>query len=110
MDEKIEKCFLDEYSDDFNEYIDNNRLSRWCKIPEYKELSDEILKIKERYPRVTTFLENGDIELLSKEELQAVRDVLNIEHQIEGIEEKEIFKLGMKENYIFLESMDMIKV
>lgn len=110
MDEKIEKSFLDEYSDDFNEYIDNNRLSRWCKIPEYKELYDEISSIKLKYPKVIKFLEDGEFDTLSNEELQAVRDILILEHQIDSIKEKEIFKLGMKENYIYLQNMEMLKI
>lgn len=110
MDEKIEKSFLDEYSDDFNEYIDNNRLSRWCKIPEYKELYDKISSIKLKYPKVIKFLEDRNFDTLSNEELQAVRDILILEHQIDSIEEKEIFKLGMKENYIYLQNMDMLKI
>ena len=110
MEEKIEKCFLDEYSDDFDEYIDKNRIFRWMKKPEYQEINKEICDLKSRFPKVAVYMEDGKIEVLTEEELQVLRKIINLERKINGMEEKEIFKLGMKENYIYLKNMDMLNV
>ncbi len=108
--EDIEKSFLDEYSDDFNEYIDKSRVFKWMNKTEYKKINKEICDIKLKYPRVNAYLEDGKIEQLTKNELKALTQIIGLKHQIDEIEEKEIFKLGMKENYIYFESMDMLNI
>ena len=110
MEQNIEKCFLDEYSDDFEEYIDKNRIFKWMKKPEYQKINKEICDLKSKYPKVAVYMEDGKIEELTEEELRALRKIINLEKKINELEEKEIFKLGMKENYIYLESMDMISI
>ena len=105
--ENNETCFLDEYSDDLCDYIEDNRHSNWMKKTEYTELQDKISTIKSKYPNVQEFLENAEYNILTKEELEAVRKILELEHNIDTLEEKEIFKLGMKENYIYMKRMNM---
>lgn len=110
MEEKIEKSFLDEYSDDFIDYIDRYRTTKWENLEEYRDLENKISNLKSKYPKVRLFLESDEIEELNIEELNVLKKILLIGNQIDVIEEKEIFKLGMKENYIFLENMDMINI
>lgn len=110
MEEKIENGFLDEYYTDFYEYVDRNRVFKWMKKPEFQEINKQISDLKLKYPKVTAYIDEGKIEELTKEELKALRKVIDLNNKIEGLEEKEIFKLGMKENYIYLKNMDMLNV
>ena len=110
MEEKIENGFLDEYYTDFYEYVDRNRVFKWMKKPEFQEINKQISDLKLKYPKITAYIDEGEIEELTKEELKALRKVIDLNNKIEGLEEKEIFKLGMKENYIYLKNMDMLNV
>ena len=80
------------------------------KKPEFQEINKQISDLKLKYPKVTAYIDEGKIEELTKEELKALRKVIDLNNKIEGLEEKEIFKLGMKENYIYLKNMDMLNV
>lgn len=59
-------------------------------------------------------LEKGFFEEYSddfaEEELKVVSKILELQLEMDFIELKESFKLGLKEAYIYFESMDMLKI
>ena len=104
------KSFYNDYSDDFFEYIEDYKTSYLMKKKEYREIIKKVRTLKENNPKVEELVEDGKIEILSLEELKIVQELLKLGNQIDIIEQKEIFRLGMKEMLSNLEDMNIIQL
>ena len=64
----------------------------------YKDLLKQVTEIKEKHPRIIEFLEDRDaVDNLTEEEQDAIFEIMDIKERIHIIEQKEIFRMGMKE-------------
>lgn len=108
--EKSDEGFFDQYTDDFADYFENQRVMRIMLESEYKKINKAICEIKNKYPNAVTLLEDGENVKLNDEEEKAIIEILNLQEEINMIELKESFKLGFKEAYIYFKSMDMLKI
>lgn len=102
------KTFFDEYTDDFLDYLEINRMKIVRKNAEYKELEDKVSKIKADNPNVRTFLEEREAVPLTDVEQNAVLDILEIQGKMDNIEMKEVFKLGAREMFVFIKQMKLL--
>lgn len=93
-----ENSFEYYYSESIMNFIECNRFKYWKDRKEYKELLEKIIEIKEKYPKVRYFIEDGTTEELTKEELNAVYNYNLLVEKIDNIEKVEIFKLAIKES------------
>ena len=107
---KFDEGFFDQYTGDFADYFENQRVMRIMLGSEYKKINKAICEIKNKYPNVVTLLEDGEKIKLNDEEENAIIEILKLQEEINMIELKESFKLGFKEAYIYFESMDMLKI
>ena len=98
----VGKGFLNEYSDEFLEYIDKWKRKSLFKLEKYKLLEEKERKIKEEYPNVRKILEEKEITELKYEELQGLLDILDIREEKDIFEQKLCFKLGILEEKILL--------
>lgn len=105
---KDNTIFFDEYSDDFWDYMNTNRMKMLKRNKKYKEFMSKREKIKDDNPNVRTFLEDREIIDLTEDELNAVLNIFEIEEDISTIETTETFKLGVKEMILFLKQMKII--
>ena len=108
--DKFMKSFMNEYSNDLLHYFEKHRAKNLINRKDYKELRDKKRVIMEKYPKARMFLEDEKIQDMTHEELNAILQIISIEHKINIIEMKEAFKLGGKEAYIYAEEMDMIRI
>ncbi|MBS5854358.1 MAG: hypothetical protein KIC56_03930 [Clostridium sp.] len=106
---RLEDSFFDKYSDDFMDFIESHRVKKLLFNSEYKNIKDKISGIKKVYPNVINFLENNQTVTLNEEEQKAIFQILNLQGQLDLLEQKEVFKLGFKEAYIYFKSMNMLK-
>ena len=53
--EKLDEGFFDQYTDDFADYFENQRVMRIMLGSEYKKINKAICEIKNKYPNVVTF-------------------------------------------------------
>ena len=102
------KSFYNECSDEFLEYVEEYRVTYLMKKPEYKELINQIRKLKTDNPKVENLVEDGKIEILNYKELEVIQKLLNLGSQLDSIEQKEIFRLGMREMLVNLADMNLI--
>lgn len=102
------KSFFDEYTDDFLDYLEVNRIKIVRENAEYKELENKISKIKADNPNVRTFLEEREAVPLTEVEQNAVLDILEIQGKMDNIEMKEVFKLGGREMFVFIKQMKLL--
>ena len=107
---KLDEGFFEQYTDDFADYFENQRVMRIMLGTEYKKINKAICEIKNKYPNVVALLEDGEKTKLNDEEENAIMEILQFQEEINLIELKEAFKLGFKEAYIYFESMDMLKI
>lgn len=98
----IGKGFLNEYTDEFLEYIDKWKRKNLFNLEEYKKLENEERKIKEKYPNVRKFFEEKETFEFRKEELEGILDILDIREVKDVLEQKLCFKLGILEEKVFL--------
>ena len=91
--EKLDERFFDQYTDDFADYFENQRVMRIMLGSEYKKINKAICEIKNKYPNVVTLLEDGEKTKLNDEEENAIIEILKLQ-----------------EAYIYFESMDMLKI
>ena len=95
---KSDDTFFSNNSDGFTEYIEDIRYNKIFRNEEYQKIKDEIGRYKEKYPRLITFIEdNTYIENITEEEQKAIFEVMSLIEQMFMLEEKEMFKMGMKE-------------
>lgn len=102
------KSFYNECSDDFFDYIEKYRVTYLMKQSEYKELINQVRKLKRDNPKVENLVEDGKIEILNCEELKVIQELLSLGSQIDSIEQKEIFRLGMREMLTDFADMNML--
>ena len=102
------KSFFDEYTDDFLDYLETNRMKIVRENTEYKQLEEKVSKIKEENPNVRTFLEEREAVPLTDVEQNAVLDILEIQGKMDNIEMKEVFKLGGREMFVFIKRMKLL--
>ena len=102
------KSFYNECLDEFLEYVEEYRVTYLMKKPEYKELINQIRKLKTDNPKVENLVEDGKIEILNYKELEVIQKLLNLGSQLDSIEQKEIFRLGMREMLVNLADMNLI--
>ena len=93
--------FFYNYIDSIMQYIEDNRFNIWSKTKDYKEITDKMRAIKNKYPNVRTFVEDRQVVDLTKEELKAVLEYISLDDDIERLEKIETFKLGIKEGISF---------
>ena len=99
MEESKEEI-INQYTDDFADYFENQRVMKIMLGSEYKKINKAICEIKNKYPNVVTLLEDGEKTKLNDEEENAIIEILKFQEEINLIELKEAFKLGFKEAYI----------
>ena len=102
------KSFYNECSDEFLEYVEEYRVTYLMKKPEYKELINQIRKLKADNPKVENLVEDGKIEILNYKELKVIQKLLSLGSRLDSIEQKEIFRLGMREMLVNLADMNLI--
>lgn len=89
------------YIDSIMQFIEDNRFNIWSKRKDYKEITDKMRAIKNKYPNVRTFVDDRQVVDLTKEELKDVLEYISLDDDIERLEKIEIFKLGIKEGISF---------
>ena len=100
--------FFDEYSDDFYDYLNTNRVRMLKENAEYKELEVKREKVKADNPNIRAIFEDKEAVQLTEDEVKAVLDMLEIEGDINTIETIENFKLGAREMLLFLKQMRLL--
>lgn len=100
--------FYNEYFESFSGYFEEYKYDYLREQPEYKEIVNQIKNLKEEYPRITNLVEDGDIEVLNLDELQKLQELLQLRAKEDLIEQKEVFRLGMKEMFCNLKEMNII--
>ncbi len=79
------------------QFLEDNRYNIWQKRKDYKQIKDKMREIKNKYANVRLFIEDRVVTAnLTKEELKAVLEYINLDDEIERIEKIETFKLGLK--------------
>ncbi len=93
-----ENSFFYRYIDSIMQFLEDNRYNIWQKRKDYKQIKDKMREIKNKYANVRLFIEDRVVTAnLTKEELKAVLEYINLDDEIERIEKIETFKLGLKE-------------
>lgn len=100
--------FYNEYFDSFSGYFEEYKFDYLRKKPEYKEIINEIGKLKEENPKLSKLVEDGDVEILNLDELKVLQKFLQLRDQEDFVEQKEVFRLGMKEMLNNLIEMNII--
>lgn len=89
--------FFYKYTDDLMDYIEENRIKSLMQRQDYAEKNKNIEEIKNDFPKIRDYLEEGEIKRLNKKELKALLDIIGFNNDIDAIETVETFKLGLKE-------------
>lgn len=84
---------LENFSDFFENYNRNNLY----KTLDYIKISEQIKNLKSKYPKVRNFLENSEIVDLSNEEQKIILKIIKLEKDLQELELKEAFKIGLKQ-------------
>lgn len=107
--EKLQESFFNLYEDDFMEFVEQCKSDNLLQREDYKSITDKISEIKKKNPNVRIFLEETEAIELTDSEQNALLDILNYDKELDKLEQKEIFKLGFKEAYIFFNEMGLLK-
>lgn len=91
------------------ELIDQARVELKKNNIEYKNLSDKLHKIIDKYTNLQLLLEDEKIVELNTEECKQLQKVVSLDMQLRNFEERQIFFLGARENYFYLQNLRLIK-
>ena len=91
------------------ELIDQARVELKKNNIEYKKLSDKLHKIMDKYTNLQLLLEDEKIVELNTEECKQLQKVVSLDMQLRNFEERQIFFLGARENYFYLQNLRLIK-
>lgn len=105
---ETDNTFFDDFTDDFMDYLEDNRTARLRKKAEYLETEKKINKIKNENPKVRSFIDDRETVKLSEKETETVLEVLSLQGDLDTMEYKETFKLGVREVIIFLKQMNLL--
>lgn len=95
--ENDEGFFNYEYSC-FDEYLETKRIDKLRENNEYNQLRKKENELKNKYPKLTIFIEEKKpIDNLTEEEQDAILDFIENKGKMFNIEKKEIYLMGMKE-------------
>ena len=92
MDEEL-NSFFNEYQDNFMEYFETHKIKKLQNRKDFKEISNEIVELKNKYPNVQAYLEDEQIVDLSEKEREIVLKIIDLEDDLVTLEIKESFKL-----------------
>lgn len=107
---KVLDSFMNEHESSFEDYFERQKVTKFLKRNDYKELMDKKREIYEKYPIVRELFEDSITDRFSKDEIEAIEEIFRINDYRDIIERKEAFKLGFKEAYIFFEEQEMLNV
>ena len=96
-------------SAEFSELIDNARIDLKNKNLEYKNLTEKVSAIKEKYTNILSLLEDNEVENLNKEECKNLQKLLSLYSRMMDYEDREIFFLGARENYFYFKNLEILK-
>ena len=108
MEEKL-KPFIEEYSDDFYESIEDIRQYLMKYNKKYSDIKDKIHKIMDRNFNIQklfdeNYLENG----LSARECKDLSQVIVLYNNLQDILEKEIYFKGSLDSYYYFKKIGVI--
>ena len=92
MDEEL-NSFFNEYQDNFMEYFETHKSKKLQNRKDFKEISNEIVELNNKYPNVQAYLEDEQIVDLSEKEREIVLKIIDLEDDLVILEIKESFKL-----------------
>lgn len=82
----------------FDEYLETKRIDKLRENNEYNQLRKKENELKNKYPKLTRFIEEKEpIDNLAEEERDAILDFIENKSKMFNIEKKEIYLMGMRE-------------
>lgn len=93
---------------ELTECIGNLKLDLKKNNVEYKEISEKIEDIKEKYPTIRNFLEDEKSSKLSDEEGKVFLELINLYRKLISLEQYEVFLLGGSECFGYLKKIKAV--
>lgn len=91
------------------EIIEERKNDLINKDKEYKKLREKMDKIFDEYPNLQLILEENRKVILNEIECKMLQKLISLHMDIRDREEKEIFLLGCKEMFLYLQDVGLIK-
>lgn len=100
--------FIDNSTCEFIDGLERHKGETLKSNAQYKKIIKEIEKVKKENPNIRLFLEDNEVVPLTYTEQNELLNVIELEDDLQIIELKESFKLGIKETIKFLIQMNML--
>ena len=82
----------------FTDYLETTKINNLMNRESYNELRKKQHEIKSKHPKAMQLLEDrSTVDQITKLDQKAMLELMEIQDQIHILEEKEIYKMGMKE-------------
>lgn len=79
------------------DFFEDEKQKRLKTNQEYQKVNQDIENIKDKYPKVKDFMQNEKIDNLSKEELKAILEIIEMYENRAMYEANEMLKIGLRE-------------
>lgn len=79
------------------DFFEDEKQKRLKENQEYQEINRTIENIKNKYPRVKDFMQNDKVDSLSKEEMKAILEIIELYENRAMYEANEMLKIGLRE-------------
>ena len=102
IEEKItynncEESIIYQNINEITDYFEEKKYSNLKRNEEYKIVLKEIEKIKKKFPKVRSFLEDDEIAEFTQEEMKEILNIIGLYNDRAMYEENEMFKIGLSE-------------
>ena len=94
---------------EFSELIDTARMELKNSNSDYTELQNKVNEIMEKYPNLQLLFEDDKVMNLNEEECKMLQKLVSLYLQMSDYENRKIFFLGARENYLYFKNLGIIK-
>jgi len=94
---EYDESFINDYSSDFDDFFERYKRKELRKDGRYREILSKISKLKDKNPNILNYLENNEIKEFTKDEIEALLEIINLNEERVAMEIKGVFRLGIRE-------------
>ena len=101
------KMFMEEFSQEFDLFLDREKVDLAKRDAEYKAMVLKIEEIKKRNARINSLFDE-EIVALSEQDCEDLQEVISLQYQMLKKEYKAMFLKGSREIFLYFQEIDKL--
>lgn len=99
------KMFMEEFAEDFDLFLDREKVNLAKIDPEYQEMLVKIEKMKKKNPRINALF-NEETRELSEQDCEDLQTVISLQYRMLKKEYRAMFLKGSREVFLYFQEIE----